>query len=285
MLLMGIINVTPDSFSDGGEWADAERAIAHGRELIAQGAHILDIGGESTRPGAKPLTADQEWQRVEPVIAALADGGAALSIDTYHAVTARRAVAAGVTIINDVTGGMGDPSMFHTVAELGVDYILQHTRGTPATMNSLAHYERHVASEVREELLLRRDAAVAAGIDPARIVLDPGLGFAKVGSHDWEALGGLEAIMREGHRVLVGPSRKRFLADVVENWPDRMASRLERDVATATIAVWLGELSAAGKAGVWGARVHNVAAARVALATFTRLKQEQARYQQLVQNL
>ena len=268
MLLMGIINATPDSFSDGGQWAQADRAIEHGRELIAQGAHILDIGGESTRPGATALSADQEWERVAPVIEGLASSGTQLSIDTYHAVTAQRAVAAGVTIVNDVTGGTGDPAMFATVAELGVDYVLQHTRGTPETMNSLAHYSRPVADEVRSELLARRDAAVAAGIDPERIVLDPGLGFAKVGEHDWQLLAGLDALMGEGHRVLVGPSRKRFLAAVVHDWHDCIGSRIERDVATAAIAAWLESR------GIWAVRVHNVAAARVAAATWERLSMQ-----------
>ncbi|MDD7465602.1 MAG: dihydropteroate synthase [Actinomycetaceae bacterium] len=273
MQVMGIVNVTPDSFSDGGLWSDADAAVAHGRELAEQGAGILDIGGESTRPGATMLAPHQEWERIRTVVTDLThdpDVQAQLSVDTYHAATALRAVQAGASIVNDVTGGQGDPQMFATVADLGCEYILQHGRGNPQTMNSLEHYEQHVGIEVHEELLRQRDAAVAAGVKPERIILDPGLGFAKTGDHDWDAIAGLELIMREGHRVLVGASRKRFIADVSKPIG---SSGPDRDVATAVISGLLSEL------GIWAVRVHNVAASVVAIRVHEQMHAAQKRWQ------
>lgn len=270
MHLMGIINVTPDSFSDGGFWDHAELAIARGHELVKQGATILDIGGESTRPGATALSADEEWKRIEPVLNALAGGralptgssgpcGALISVDTYHASTARRAYEAGATIINDVTGGRGDCAMFATVAELGCDYILQHSRGPAASSNEYATYSDHVAVQVREELLAARDEAVEAGIAPERIILDPGLGFSKVGDHDWDALAGISDIAKKsGHRLLIGPSRKRFLAEV--SAPIGSAAT-DRDIATAALCSHL----ALACDNIWAVRVHNIADTAVAL--------------------
>ncbi|MCI6573831.1 MAG: dihydropteroate synthase [Actinomycetaceae bacterium] len=269
---MGIVNVTPDSFSDGGLWSDADAAITHGRELIEQGASILDIGGESTRPGATMLEPSEEWERIHTVVTELAaNAQAALSVDTYHAVTAARAVQAGATIVNDVTGGQGDSDMFATVADLECDYILQHGRGNPQTMNSLERYSQHVAIEVHDELLRQRDAAVAAGIAPERIILDPGLGFAKTGDHDWDAIAGLELIMREGHRVLVGASRKRFIAGLSAPLGPNGA---DRDVATAVISGLLSEL------GIWGVRVHNVAASIVAIRVHEQMHAASKRWQE-----
>ncbi|QOQ39347.1 dihydropteroate synthase [Trueperella pecoris] len=248
MHIMGIVNVTPNSFSDGGKYLDPRAAIDHGRQLIADGATILDIGGESTRPGAQAVAPEEEWGRIADVVATLARE-TTISVDTYHAPTAKLAVEAGASIVNDVTGGQGDADMFATVAALECDYILQHGRGNARTMNELAVYD-DVVGEVHSELLASRDAAVAAGIAPERIVLDPGLGFAKVGLQDWEILCGLGTFLGEGHRVLVGHSRKRFLAPVAVG---------DKDGATATISALLAET------GTWAVRVHNVAATASAI--------------------
>ena len=270
MYVMGIVNVTPDSFSDGGKWSDTTLATSHARDLAAQGAEILDIGGESTRPGATALSGEEEWMRIGSVVEDLASAnlGALISIDTYHADTARRAIAAGAHIVNDVTGGHGDPDMFATVAQLGVDYILQHGRGNGETMNSLAVYHKHVALEVRDEILRSRDEAVAAGIDPEKIILDPGLGFAKTGVQDWDALAGVEDLMKEGHRVLVGASRKRFLAE----YAPAGTPATERDLATAVLSVLLNDL------GIWAVRVHDVLGSVNALRVRESWAQAQERY-------
>lgn len=249
MQIMGILNVTPNSFSDGGRFLDPDTAIKHGRSLIADGANVIDIGGESTRPGAKPVPAEREWERIAAVVAALSQE-TTVSVDTYHAYTARKSVEAGAHIVNDVTGGQGDPEMFATVAELDCDYVLQHGRGNAQSMNDLAVYD-DVVQTVRDELLASRDRAVAAGISSERIILDPGLGFAKVGDQDWQLLRGLNVFLREGHRVLIGQSRKRFLGPVTVDD--------ERDVATAVISGLLGGTD------VWAVRVHNVAATKTAL--------------------
>ncbi|MFC5369677.1 dihydropteroate synthase [Arcanobacterium bovis] len=259
MEIMGILNVTPDSFSDGGNWVTTDAAIAHGREMISQGATILDIGGESTRPGAQQLSWEQEWDRIADVVAVLSQE-VTVSVDTYHAQTAQKAVAAGAHIVNDVTGGAGDPNMFATVAELDCSYILQHGRGNSQTMNDLANYDGPVAHVVANELIASRDAAVRSGIDSERIILDPGLGFAKMGDQNWELLADLEVFLELGHPVLIGQSRKRFLSAVAGE------SRVEdRDVATATISGLLSET------GVWAVRVHNVAASAQAIAVHLKL--------------
>ncbi|QJC21276.1 dihydropteroate synthase [Arcanobacterium buesumense] len=263
MHLMGIINVTPDSFSDGGKWANAQQAIAHGIDLMDQGATILDIGGESTRPGAQALTWDEEWARIENVVSELArqgeSRGVVISIDTYHSQTARRAVASGAGIINDVTGG-ADPDMFATVSELGCDYILQHSRGNSQTMNALATYH-NIVDDVCAELRERRDLAVAAGISPERIIIDPGLGFAKMGDNDWDILAGIDQFNALGHRVLVGASRKRFIGRLVGD------DSADRDVSTGVISGYLAQH------GVWAARVHNVRSSVAVLATLEKLHQ------------
>lgn len=239
-LIMGVLNVTPDSFSDGGKWFSADDAIAHGRELVAEGADIVDIGGESTRPGAPRVEADEEIRRVVPVIEALAADGVVISVDTMRAATARAAVAAGAQIVNDVSGGLADKEMFATVAGLDVDVILQHWRGHSDVMNSLAVYD-DVAAEVLGETCARRDAAVDAGIDAHRIILDPGLGFAKEAHHNWALLRALDDWQATGHRVLIGASRKRFLSEA-----------LDRDVATAAVTTWCAAHA------IWAVRTHDV---------------------------
>lgn len=248
---MGILNVTPDSFSDGGEWFDRDAAVARGLELLDQGADIVDVGGESTRPGAADVPPEVERERVVPVVRALVAAGGTISIDTIHASTARAAVEAGATIVNDVAGGLADPDMLAAVAQSAAQYVVGHWRGNPRTMTSLADYD-DVVAQVRDELAFRVDDALAAGIPGERIVIDPGLGFAKNGEHNWQLLAHLDRFTSLGHPVLVGASRKRFLADVVDA---RVAADPQaRDVATAAIS------ALCAREGVWGVRVHDVAA-------------------------
>lgn len=257
--VMGILNVTPDSFSDGGMWTDIDSAIQRGYHLLHQGADIIDIGGESSRPGALPLSHEDEWDRIGAVVRALSQAGAAVSVDTYHADTARRAVEAGAVIVNDITGGKGDPAMFATIAALGCAYILQHTRGTPDTMESLANYES-VAKEVAAELADSTRQAVAAGVNRSNIIVDPGFGFAKDSDHNWDLAAHLE-IEALGQPILIGVSRKRFLEEVSEGTDPR-----SRDDATAALSTYFATR------GVWGVRVHEVAASRAGIRTADRLR-------------
>ncbi|WP_019181897.1 dihydropteroate synthase [Microbacterium yannicii] len=260
-LVMGIVNVTPDSFSDGGRYADAEAAVAHGLALRAQGAHILDVGGESTRPGAERVDPRLEQDRALPVVRALADAGIAVSIDTMNAVTAVAAVEAGARIVNDVSGGLADPEMFAAVASSGADIVISHWRGHSADMYARAQYA-DVATEVVTELASRVDEAAAAGIAPSRVILDPGVGFGKKGAQNWATLQGLGRLVAVGPRVLVGTSRKRFLAEALaeprEEDPAEV-SEDRRDLATAVTSVL------AAQAGAWAVRVHDVAATSDAL--------------------
>lgn len=247
---MGILNVTPDSFSDGGRWASHDAAIARGLALLERGADLIDVGGESTRPGSVRVDPAQERRRVVDVVRELSQRGAAVSVDTLHASTARAVVGAGALIVNDVSGGLYDPDMLATVADTGAIYVLQHWRGTPQTMNSLAVYD-DVVAEVRGELEARYEAALAAGVPAERIVLDPGLGFAKNAEHNWAVLAHLDAFASLGRPLLVGASRKRFVADVVS--AASVSDPAARDHATAAITVLCAQ------AGVWGVRVHEVA--------------------------
>ena len=255
-IVMGVINVTPDSFSDGGEWLDAGAAIAHGRQLVTDGAQILDVGGESTRPGAEPVAQDEELRRVVPVLEGLADAGARLSIDTSKAVVARAAVAAGATIINDVTALRGDPGM---VAEAGgangcdvCILTLVHMRGEPRTMQDAPVYE-DVVADVKAFLEERMAFAVAEGVDEERIWLDPGIGFGKTIDHNLELLARLDEIVALGRPVVVGTSRKSFLGTITGRDP---AERVPGTIATNVLALAQG-------AQVF--RVHDVAEAHDAL--------------------
>ncbi|MFT8394808.1 MAG: dihydropteroate synthase [Propionibacterium sp.] len=260
---MGIVNVTPDSFSDGGLYLDASRAVSHGVELASQGAELLDIGGESTRPGAQRVSEDEELRRVLPVIEglhALPEMAAVpISVDTMRATVASAAVETGASIVNDVSGGLADPRMFPVVAGLGVDYVCQHWRGFGAQMASRAHYG-NVVAEVRSELGARLDAAISAGIGAERIIADPGLGFAKMGEQDWELLRHLDAFASMGHRLLIGASRKRFLGALLHG---REVGG--RDAATAAISAWCAQH------GVWAVRTHEVASQVDAVAVAERL--------------
>ena len=251
----GIVNVTPDSFSDGGAHYGTDAAVAHGRRLAAEGATVLDVGGESTRPGSQPVGAAEEIRRVRAVIEALAADGAVVSVDTYRAETAAAAIAAGARIVNDVSGGLADPDILRAVAESGAEYAIGHWRGPSADMYAKAQYA-HVAREVAAELSARADAALAAGIPAERIILDPGIGFAKAGAQNWELLRDLADVTALGHRVLVGTSRKRFLDDALGEGADRD----RKDLATAVTSVL------AAQAGAYGVRVHDVASTRDALA-------------------
>jgi len=252
--VMGVVNVTPDSFSDGGEYFTAGRAIAHGLELHAAGVDYLDVGGESTRPGAARVDAAQELRRVLPVITELARAGALVSVDTTRAEVAERALAAGARIVNDVSGGLADPAMIPFVSQAEVPYILMHWRGHSADMNDRADYQ-DVVGEVRAELARQLGRAVDGGIDPARIVLDPGFGFAKAAAHDWALAAGLDRLLDLGRPVLVGPSRKRFLGRLLADAAGHPRPAQERDDATLALAAIL-----AGR-GAWAVRVHAAEAA------------------------
>jgi dihydropteroate synthase len=251
--IMGIVNVTPDSFSDGGEWFERDAAIAHGRALVAEGASILDVGGESTRPYADPVPLDEERARVVPVIEALADTGAQLSVDTMKLAVARDAIAAGATYVNDVTAFRHDPALAGLVAEHGCDCCLMHMLGDPRTMQVDPRYE-DVVSEVKAFLEERAAFAVAAGVAEERIMVDPGIGFGKTVEHNLELLRRLDEIVALGFTVLVGTSRKGFLGRLVgrEDPHDRVAAT----VATNVIAL---------ERGATVFRVHDVAAAADAL--------------------
>lgn len=258
-LVMGIVNVTPDSFSDGGRYLDAGAAISHAVQLRAAGADIVDIGGESTRPGAERVDPSVERDRVVPVIRALAREGVWVSIDTMNASTALAAVESGARLVNDVSGGLADPSLLSAVAETGADIALGHWRGPSREMYAPATYT-DVAAEVAAELAARAAAAQEAGIPAERIVVDPGIGFGKLPAQNWDVLRALPALVAAGPRVLVGTSRKRFLAHALGG-DDAAAevSEERRDAATAVTS------ALAARAGVWAVRVHDVAATRDAL--------------------
>jgi dihydropteroate synthase len=247
-LVMGVVNVTPDSFSDGGAFDDSDAAIKHGRALMAAGADLLDVGGESTRPGAQPVSAEEEWRRVGPVVTGLAAAGAPVSIDTMHAVTAERALAAGAVMVNDVSGGRADPDLPRVVAAAGVPYVVMHWRGDSTAMQSRASYG-DVVAEVVEDLRRSVDDVLAAGVAADQIVVDPGIGFAKNADHNWQLLARLSELSVLGRPVLVGASRKSFLGRLLADG-DEPRSVLERDDATTAIT------ALAAAAGAWGVRVH-----------------------------
>ncbi|WP_380158664.1 dihydropteroate synthase [Kineococcus sp. R86509] len=261
--VVGVLNVTPDSFSDGGHFLAHEVAVAQGTALHAAGAALVDVGGESTRPGAVRVEVAEELRRVLPVVHGLVDAGVPVSVDTMRAEVARAAVTAGAVVVNDVSGGLADPEMASTVAELGCVYVLSHWRGFSDVMTSRAVYD-DVVAEVSAELRGRLDAVTAAGIAPERIVLDPGLGFAKVAEHDWALLAGLDQLAALGFPLLVGASRKRFLGALLTGPDGVVPPPAARDTATAAVT------ALAAARGIWGVRVHDVApsvaAVRVARA-------------------
>ena len=245
-LVMGVLNVTPDSFSDGGDYLDPDDAIAHGLTLAAQGADIVDVGGESTRPGAARVDVEEEIRRVRPVIVGLVGEGVAVSIDTTRAAVAEAALSAGASMVNDVSWGSADPTLVKVVAEAAVPYVVMHSRGDSATMQQQAVYA-DVVGEVVAELRQRVDEVVAAGVAPELVVVDPGLGFAKNAEHNLELLADLAAVLLLGSPVLVGASRKSFLGAVLGGRDVR--DRDDATQAVTTLAAWQG---------AWGVRVHDV---------------------------
>ncbi len=267
-LVMGILNVTPDSFSDGGDWFDRPDAVKHGLSLMADGADIIDIGGESTRPGAERPGVDEELRRVLPVVTELVAAGAVVSIDTMRPEVAAQALAAGACVVNDVSGGRADQAMLTLVADLQVPYICMHWRGHSTDMQRLASYT-DVVTDVITELGEQVDAAVSAGIAPERLIIDPGIGFAKTGEHNWQLLRRLEELAALSLPLLAGVSRKSFLGSLLADSDGRPRPPKERDDATAALTTIL-----AGK-GIWGVRVHSVRASRDAIAVVSRLAQSQ----------
>jgi dihydropteroate synthase len=255
-VVMGVVNVTPDSFSDGGLYADTAAAIAHGRALLGDGADVLDIGGESTRPGATRPLVSEELDRVVPVIAALVADGAVVSVDTMRSEVAEAAIAAGAGVVNDVSGGLADPRILDVVAGSGTTYVAMHWRAHSDHMQDFAAYDvpGGVVGAVRDELSGRVEAMLAAGIDRQRIVLDPGLGFAKRGEHNWELLRGLDALHELGFPLLVGASRKQFLGSLLAATDGTPRAVDEREYAGTALTLLLAQRR------VWGLRVHDVRA-------------------------
>ena len=250
-LVMGVVNVTPDSFSDGGQWFEPEAAVAHGRDLLAQGADLLDVGGESTRPGAERPSLEEELRRVLPVVAELAGLGATVSVDTMRAEVAARAVEAGAAIINDVSGGLADPEMASVAASAAVPFIAMHWRGHSRDMQDKAVYA-DVAAEVCAELTVRAEHLRGQGIAEENLVLDPGFGFSKLAAHNWSLLRHLDQVVGLGYPVLVGTSRKTFLGRLGVPEGGQPRPPLDRDAATAATSL------VAARAGVWCVRVHDV---------------------------
>ncbi|AQU67227.1 dihydropteroate synthase [Streptomyces niveus] len=249
---MGVINVTPDSFSDGGRWFDTTAAVKRGLDLVTEGADLVDVGGESTRPGASRVDEDEELRRVVPVVRGLVSEGVTVSVDTMRASVAERAVAAGAVLVNDVSGGLADPAMVPAVAAAGVPFVVMHWRGFSQDMNNRAVYT-DVVAEVVAELRERMEAVVAGGIAPERLVVDPGLGFAKDAEHDLALLARLTDLRALGRPLLVAASRKRFLGRVLAGEGAPPPAR-ERDAATAAVS------AIAAHEGAWAVRVHEVRA-------------------------
>ncbi|MFL6161568.1 MAG: dihydropteroate synthase [Jatrophihabitantaceae bacterium] len=251
IVVMGVLNVTPDSFSDGGRYTDLDEALDHARTMAAEGADLIDVGGESTRPGAERVPAEEEARRVLPVIGQLAQDGLLVSVDTYRAAVAELALATGAAMVNDVSGGLGDPDMARVVRDADCPWILMHWRGHSRDMNSLACYD-DVVADVRAELLARVDAALAAGVLAERLVIDPGLGFAKQAEHNWALLARFEALTSLGLPVLLGASRKSFLGRLLADIHGTPRPSWAREDATVALTTFAALNQA------WGVRVHQV---------------------------
>ena len=262
-LVMGVVNVTPDSFSDGGSWFEPDAAVAHGVELVAQGADLVDVGGESTRPGAERVPVDEELRRVIPVVRELSAAGVLVSIDTMRAEVAEQALAAGAVLVNDVSGGLADPAILSVVAAARVPYVIMHWRGPSVDMQARATYG-DVVADVGRELVARLDAVTAAGVDPGQVVLDPGLGFAKTAEHNWRLLAALPALAALGRPLLIGASRKGFLGRLLAA-DGEPRSFDGRDVATAAITALVA------RDGAWCVRVHEARGSRDAVEVVTAL--------------
>lgn len=266
---MGVVNVTPDSFSDGGRFVASEAAIKHGLMLRDQGADLVDVGGESTRPGATRPLLEEELDRVIPVITQLAAAGVSVSVDTMRHEVASAALDAGAAMINDVSGGLADPAILEVVAERQVPYVAMHWRAHAQTMQDRAHYD-DVVSDVRRELAQRAEAALAAGISAERLILDPGLGFAKTAVHNWELLANLDRLADLGFDLLVGASRKSFLGALLADETGNPRPVDQREAATVALTTLLAQR------GIWGIRVHHVQASRDALAVVDGLERYRA---------
>ncbi|WP_340377035.1 dihydropteroate synthase [Streptomyces sp. SS7] len=251
--VMGVVNVTPDSFSDGGRWFDTTAAVKHGLQLVAEGADLVDVGGESTRPGATRVDEAEELRRVIPVVRGLAAEGAVVSVDTMRASVAARALAAGAVLVNDVSGGLADPGMIPAVAEAGAPFVVMHWRGFLEGGNVKGSYD-DVVTEVVDELHARVEAVLAGGVSPDRVVVDPGLGFSKEADHDLTLLAHLDRLHTLGHPLLVAASRKRFLGRVLAGPESAPPPARERDAATAAVS------AIAAHTGAWAVRVHQVRA-------------------------
>lgn len=251
--VMGVVNVTPDSFSDGGRWFDTTAAVKHGLDLVGEGADLVDVGGESTRPGATRVDEAEELRRVVPVVRGLASEGVVVSVDTMRASVAARALEAGAALVNDVSGGLADPEMIPVVADAGAPFVVMHWRGLLEGATVHGVYD-DVVGEVVDELRARVDAVLAGGIAPDRIVLDPGLGFSKEAEHDLALLARLDRLTALGHPLLVAASRKRFLGRVLAGPGGAPPPARERDAATAAVS------ALAAQAGAWAVRVHEVRA-------------------------
>jgi len=257
-VVMGILNVTPDSFSDGGRWADTQAAVDRGRQLHVDGADLVDVGGESTRPGAQRIPVEEELARVLPVVQTLVADGVPVSIDTMRAAVAEACVDAGAVLVNDVSGGRADPQMLPWLATCTVPYVAMHWRGPSDVMEELATYD-DVVRDVRDELRVRLDALSAAGVDLDRVVVDPGLGFAKRSEHNWQLLRAIDDLAELGRPLLIGASRKRFLGEVLADARGEPRPFAGRDAAGDAV------VALAAYAGVWGVRVHEVTASRDAV--------------------
>jgi dihydropteroate synthase len=265
---MGVVNVTPDSFSDGGKWLDAPTAIRHGLDLAGAGADLVDVGGESTRPGANRIEPDEELRRVIPVIEGLVSEGVRVSVDTMRASTARRALEAGAGLLNDVSGGRADPDMMSVAAEADCPVVLMHWREHSSVMQRHTDYDDLIV-DIITELSEQIDAALAAGVARERIILDPGLGFSKTGDQNWTVLANLHAFTELGFPVMLAASRKRFLGELLAVG-DELRPTDEREAATTAIS------ALAAAAGVWCVRVHEPAATADAVRVVARLAQEKA---------
>jgi dihydropteroate synthase len=265
---MGVVNVTPDSFSDGGKWLDAATAIRHGIDLAQSGADLVDVGGESTRPGANRIEPDEELRRVIPVIEGLVAEGVRVSVDTMRASTARRALEAGAELLNDVSGGRADPEMMAVAAEAGCPIVLMHWREHSSVMQRHTDYDDLIA-DIIAELDVQVDAALSAGVARERIILDPGLGFSKTGDQNWTVLANLHAFTELDFPVMLAASRKRFLGELLATG-DELRPTDEREAATTAIS------ALAAAAGVWCVRVHEPAATADAVRVVARLGREKA---------
>jgi dihydropteroate synthase len=264
---MGVVNVTPDSFSDGGKWLDADTAVRHGLELVAQGADIVDVGGESTRPGALRIDAEEELRRVLPVVTGLVGQGATVSVDTMRADVAERALGAGAVLINDVSGGRADERMTEVAATSGVPIVLMHWRGHAEGMQKLTRYD-DVVKDVVEELSEQVQEALSAGVRPEQVIIDPGLGFSKTGDQNWTVLAHFDAFTALGYPVLVAASRKRFLGELLSDDAGELRPTDQREAATAAVS------TIAAQAGAWCVRVHEPAATADAVRVVARLRAE-----------